>query len=185
MINVKAQIMKIKSVRKIGKFPVYDISVEDNQQYILENGIVSHNTGSYYGADNIWILGRQQDKGADKKIAGYEFVINVEKSRFVKEKSKILINVSHTTGINKWSGLLEVAVEGGFVVKTKPGKYTVVNPLTGEIIGDEMKEADIDTNADVWKALLADQQFTTYIRNKYQLSTSNILRDDKDEQAGE
>jgi hypothetical protein len=152
---------------------------------MFSRDVVGGGTGSYYGADNIWILGRHQDKGADKKLAGYEFVINVEKSRFVKEKSKILINVSHTAGINKWSGLLEVAIEGGFIVKTKPGKYAVVNPTTGEIIGNEMKEANIDTNADIWKTLLADEQFTTFIRNKYQLSTSNILRDDEDEQAGE
>ena len=152
---------------------------------MFSKDVVGGGTGSYYGADNIWILGRQQDKGADKKIAGYEFVINVEKSRFVKEKSKILINVSHTVGINKWSGLLEVAVEGGFVVKTKPGKYAVADPETGEILGDEMKEADIDTNSDIWKIMLSNEKFTSYIRNKFQLSTSNILQNDEDELAGE
>ena len=110
--------MKVKSIRSVGRKEVYDISVEGNQQYILENGIVSHNTGSYYGADNIWILGRQQDKDGTE-IQGYHFVINVEKSRYVKEKSKIPITVSFDGGINKWSGLLELAVEAGIVVKPK------------------------------------------------------------------
>ena len=63
--------------------------------------VVGGGTGSYYGADNIWILGRQQEKDSDNKIAGYNFVINVEKSRFVKEKSKILVNVTHKEGINR------------------------------------------------------------------------------------
>ena len=40
--------------------------------------IVSGGTGAYYSADAIWIIGRQQEKdGAE--IAGYNFVINIEK----------------------------------------------------------------------------------------------------------
>ena len=41
--------MKIKSVKSVGKKEVYDLSIADdnydNQHYILENGVVSHNTG--------------------------------------------------------------------------------------------------------------------------------------------
>ena len=52
---------------------------------MFPKAIVSGGTGIYYTSDNIWIIGRQQEKkGTD--IVGYNFVINVEKSRFVKEK---------------------------------------------------------------------------------------------------
>ena len=140
--------------------------------------VVGGGTGSYYGADNIWILGRQQDKDADKKVAGYNFVINVDKSRFVKEKSKILINVTHNDGINRWSGLLENALESGFVAKPKNGRYVVADPDTGEVKTKEMKEEDIESNADVWKAILNDDRFVAFLRNKYKLGTSNILQND-------
>lgn len=142
--------------------------------------VVGGGTGSYYGADNIWILGRQQEKDSDNKIAGYNFVINVEKSRFVKEKSKILVSVTHGEGINRWSGLLDVAVEGGFVVKPKNGRYAVADPETGEIKGKDMKESDIESNSDIWKALLSDERFTDFIRSKYKLATGNILREEDD-----
>jgi hypothetical protein len=142
--------------------------------------VVGGGTGSYYGADNIWILGRQQEKDADNKIAGYNFVINVEKSRFVKEKSKILINVTHEDGINRWSGLLENALEAGFVAKPKQGRYVVVDPETGEVKGKEMKEDAIASNGEVWKALLSDERFVAFLRNKYKLGTSNILQDDEE-----
>ena len=85
--------------------------------------IVGGGTGSYYGADNIWILGRQQDKD-DKEIKGYHFVINVEKSRYVREKAKIPITVSFDGGINKWSGLLDIALESGHVIKPSNGLTT-------------------------------------------------------------
>ncbi len=52
--------MKIANITKIGKMPVYDLSVEDQEHYVLENGVVTHNTGIMYSADNVWIIGRQQ-----------------------------------------------------------------------------------------------------------------------------
>jgi RecA/RadA recombinase len=71
---------------------------------LFPKAIVGGGTGIYYSADNIWILGRQQDK-VGTEIKGYHFVINVEKSRFVKEKSKIPISVSWEGGVQRWSGL--------------------------------------------------------------------------------
>ena len=43
--------------------------------------IVSGGTGLYYSADNIFIIGRQQEKEGTEVI-GYNFIVNVEKSRF-------------------------------------------------------------------------------------------------------
>ena len=82
--------------------------------------IVSGGTGAYYSSDAIWIVGRQQEKDG-KEIKGYHFVINIEKSRHVREKAKIPITVTFEGGISKWSGLLDVAVEGGYITKPKLG----------------------------------------------------------------
>ena len=94
--------------------------------------IVGGGTGSYYSADTIWILGRQQEK-AGTEIVGYNFIINVEKSRFVREKSKIPVAVSFDGGIQKYSGLLDIALEGNFVSKPSNGWYAKVDQETGEI----------------------------------------------------
>ena len=169
--------MKIKSIKCVGKKPVYDISVEDNQQYALENGIISHNTGAYYGSDNIWILGRQQDKDADG-IQGYHFVINVEKSRYVKEKSKIPITVSFEGGINRWSGLLDVAIEGGYIIKPKVGWYAKVNKETGEVLAPNMRAGDIIDNKEFWMQLFTETDFAKYIENRYKISTGSIMEKD-------
>ena len=168
--------MKVKSVKKIGKLPVYDISVADNQQYILENGIVSHNTGAYYGADNIWIIGRQQDK--DKKeneINGYHFIINIEKSRYVKEKSKIPITLSFEGGINKWSGLFDVALEGNYIANSKQGWYCLVDQETGELKEPNMRAGDIINNSEIWNHIIKNTDFPKYIEKNYKFSTNNML----------
>ena len=59
--------------------------------------IVSGGTGLIYSADNIFIIGRQQEKDGNE-VTGFNFIINVEKSRFVREKSKIPIEVSFEGG---------------------------------------------------------------------------------------
>jgi RecA/RadA recombinase len=84
--------------------------------------IVGGGTGSYYSADNIYILGRQQEKdGTD--LIGYNFIINVEKSRYVREKARIPVTVRFDGGISKYSGLLDMALESGHVTKPNVGWY--------------------------------------------------------------
>jgi len=136
--------------------------------------VVGGGTGAYYGADNIWILGRQQEKDGTE-IAGYHFVINVEKSRYVREKSKIPITVCYEGGINRWSGLLDVAIDGGYIVKPKVGWYAVVDRTTGEIDGKNYRANEIVDNRDFWVTLFQKTDFAAYIKRKYSLDTEGSL----------
>jgi hypothetical protein len=138
--------------------------------------IVGGGTGSYYSADNIYILGRQQEKDGTE-ITGYNFIINVEKSRYVKEKSKIPISVSFDGGISKWSGLMDIALEGNFVSKPSNGWYAKVDQETGEI-GDKMRLADTQTS-DFWLPLLNDDKFKEYVKSKYEITYKSILGEDE------
>ena len=144
--------------------------------------IVGGGTGSYYGSDNIWILGRQQDKDGGE-IQGYHFVINVEKSRYVKEKSKIPITVSFEGGINRWSGLLDVALDGGYIVKPKNGWYAVVDRETGEVKQPNMRAGDIVDNKDFWMKMFQETDFAKYIENRYKMATGAIMEADDEDAA--
>ena len=148
-------------------------------QEMYSKPIVSGGTGIYYSADNIWIIGRQQDKD-DKELKGYHFIINIEKSRYVKEKSKIPITVNYDSGINRWSGLLDLALEGGYVTKPKQGWYARVDQTTGEL-GKNNRAADIVDNNDFWKTLLDETNFAEWIKNKYSIGTGEILSNDEED----
>jgi hypothetical protein len=167
--------MQIKNVKAIGKRKVYDISVKDAEHYILENGVVTHNTGSYYSADNIYIIGRQQEKDGTE-VVGYNFIINVEKSRYVKEKSKIPISVSFDGGISKYSGLLDLAIESGHVVKPTNGWYAKVDQTTGEI-GEKKRAADTST-PEFMESILNDNKFKEFVKQKYEIAYGNIMGED-------
>lgn len=159
--------MKIKSIKNVGKKKVYDLSVEEVEHYILENGVVTHNTGIYYSASNIWILGRRQNK-TGTEVTGYDFIINVEKSRYVKEKSKIPISVSWDGGVERFSGLLDVALHCGWVIKPSNGWYQRVDKPTGEVIGSKVREKDT-LNHEFWDDMLQSVQFQDDIRAIYQI----------------
>ena len=134
--------------------------------------IVGGGTGSYYSADNIFILGRQQEKEGTE-IVGYNFIINVEKSRYVREKSKIPISVSFEGGIQKYSGLLDVALEGKFATKPSNGWYAKVDMETGEI-GQKHRLADTMTE-EFWSDILENDDFKEYVRKKYEITYGNIM----------
>lgn len=140
---------------------------------LFPKAIVSGGTGIYYSADNIWILGRQQVKKGTE-VKGYNFVINVEKSRFVKEKSKVPIAVSWEGGIEPYSGLLEVAMAGGYVVKPTMGWYAAVDRETGEIIEPKVREKDTLTK-EFWEPIFTNSDFKEFIRSYYQIGHKPLL----------
>ena len=144
---------------------------------MFSKAVVSGGTGIYYSADNIYIIGRQQEK-TGQDLTGYNFIINVEKSRFVREKSKIPVEVSFEGGISKWSGLLDMAIESGHVIKPSNGWYQRVDMSTGEAV--EPKARKIDTQKkDFWLPILSDQTFMDWISKRYTISSSDgIMREE-------
>ena len=149
------------------------------EQGMFPKAIVSGGTGPMYSADTVWILGRQQDKDG-KDIKGYHFIINVEKSRYVKEKSKVPISISWEGGINKWSGLLELALEHGSVIKTKPGWYASVDP-DGVISEKSFREKQVITNGEFWANIIKTTDFAEFIKRKYQIGATKVILDDSDQ----
>lgn len=153
--------------------PMLAINHTYQEMGLFPKAIVSGGTGIYYSADNIWILGRQQDKQGTE-IKGYHFVINVEKSRYVKEKSKIPISVSWEGGVQRWSGLLEVALAGGFVTKPSNGWYQLVDQETGELIGNKYREKDT-LNEDFWNPILYTPEFESFVEKQFKIGHAAVV----------
>ena len=147
--------------------PMLAINHTYQEMGLFPKAIVSGGTGIYYSADNIWILGRQQEK-TGQEITGYNFVINVEKSRYVKEKSKIPIGVSWEGGVQRYSGLLDVAIAGGYVIKPSNGWYQRVDTETGEVLGSKVRQKDT-LNAEFWEPILETTDFARFLEKTYKI----------------
>ena len=134
---------------------------------LFPKDVVGGGTGIYYSADNIWILGRQQDKQGTE-IKGYHFVINVEKSRYVKEKSKIPISVSWEGGVQRFSGLLDAALAGGYVAKPSNGWYCRVDTSTGELVDPKVRQAQT-LEEEFWTPIFEFTDFADFLEKQYKI----------------
>ena len=139
---------------------------------LFPKAIVSGGTGIYYSADNIWIIGRQQDKKGTE-IQGYHFVINVEKSRYVKEKSKIPITVSWEGGVKSYSGLLDCALAGGYAVKPSNGWYATVDQSTGEVGPKVRYDGTLDKS--FWDPIFAETDFKDFLKKQYSIGHQALV----------
>jgi len=177
-----ADMTRAKAVKSLFRMVTPHLNIKDipmvvvNHTYkeigMFPKDIVGGGTGSYYSADNIYIIGRQQEKDGTE-VVGYNFIINVEKSRYAKEKSKIPISVTFDGGISKYSGLVDIGIEGGFISKPSPGWYAKVDQKTGEI-GDKVRFEATQTDA-FMLPLLKDVKFKEFVNQKYGIAYGNIM----------
>lgn len=146
---------------------------------IYSKAQISGGTGILYSANDAWIISRSQEKDGTE-LAGYTFTINIEKSRRVKEKSKIPLTVMFDGGITRYSGLLDLALEAGIVIKPSMGWFQKVDPATGEVLDGKYRAKDTDT-AEFWEPLLKSKEFNDAVRQKFLLvhDTPNEVTDDE------
>ncbi len=180
-----ADMSRAKQIKSLFRMVTPHLSLKDipmvvvNHTYktmeLYSKDVVGGGTGSYYAADNIFILGRQQEKDGTE-VVGYNFIINVEKSRYVREKSKIPVTVRHDGGISRWSGLLDMAIDSGHVVKPSNGWYSRVDKETGEIEEKKFRIKDTDT-IEFWIQILTTKSFHDWVKETYQVANGAILTD--------
>ena len=140
---------------------------------LFPKDVVGGGTGIYYSADNIWIIGRRQNKKGTE-VVGYDFIINVDKSRFVKEKSKIPISVSWDGGIEAYSGLLEVALAGNYVGKPSNGWYCRIDRETGELVDPKFREAQT-IEKEFWDPIFANTDFKEFLKKHYTIGYRSLI----------
>ena len=145
--------------------------------------IISGGSGIRYSANLAFIFSKAQEKDG-KDLLGYNFTITVDKSRFVREKSKLTFQVLFSGGLQKYSGMLDMAIELGSVVKPSMGWYSKVDLDTGEV--DEKKWRAKDTGCpEFWDSILSSNTFKKKVEERYKLTSAMELLDAEAELAEE
>jgi len=103
--------LTIKSITKNINNTVYDINVKEDSHYILENGVVSHNSGLKYAASTIVYLSKKKDKDADGQVVGNIIHCKLYKSRLTKENQMVDVRLNYDSGLNRYYGLLDIALK--------------------------------------------------------------------------
>ena len=170
-----ADMTRAKSIRSLLRTITFQVNQKDiplvaiNHVYtsmdFIPKDIVGGGTSVMYNANNVYIISRRQNKEG-KDLVGYDFTLKVEKSRYVREQSKIPITVTWEGGIAKYSGLLECAMELGFVTSPAKGWYEC-GIIDWEPVGQKFRKKDL--GADFWDPILSNTDFQKAIQEKYQI----------------
>lgn len=137
--------------------------------------VVSGGSGLMYSANSVFIITRSQNKNSKGELEGYDFNINIEKSRDIKEGSKIPIKVKFDGGIFTYSGLLEHALEFGLVVSE--GRSHIKNHL-GESSKVCLKNLSDEELSEWYQELMDNTDLLDLINKKYQLIKTNVEDED-------
>lgn len=158
--------------------PLVAIQHTYEEQKMYGKTIMSGGQGGMLSSDNVWIIGKAQEKdGTD--LMGFKFTINIEKSRKVKEKSKFEVLVKFDGGISKYTGILDLAVASGEVIKPKVGWYQLVDKETGEVIGPLARAADTEKESFLG-VVLKRESFKAWVRETFQIAHNQIIADDEE-----
>lgn len=153
------------------KIPFIAIQHTYDTMELYSKKIVSGGQGWILSSHSIFIMGKRQVKQEGKPLEGFDFVMNTDKSRFIKEKSAIPITVTFEGGIDKYSGLYEVALATGHIVK--PTTQSHIRPF---ILGDDgepetrlWKKKELGT-PEFWEPILADKSFKDAVQKMFSLT---------------
>ena len=117
------KVKSIKSIKKIERKPLSDITVKDIHEFILENGVVSHNSmfpttvasggsGRAYAASSTVFLSKKKEK-VGKDVVGNVIHCKMEKGRITRENSMADTSIRYDTGLDRWYGMVDFAIEAG------------------------------------------------------------------------
>lgn len=127
----------------------------------------------FLSSNLIWFITRAQVK-ADKELLGWNFNIGIMKGRHVKEKAKIPVTVLYDGGIDKWSGLLEIARLTGFVDMPSNGWYQRTEKGGFKRL-DEKKYQKAQMDGDFWYPLLENPDFADEIAKIYGVANGTVM----------
>jgi hypothetical protein len=126
--------IKISSKHSVGIHPVYDIQVKDAHHYILENGVVSHNSGFLFASSIIvsmeaFKLKQDEDGNKITDTRGIRSKCKIVKSRYNKPFEAVEVHIPYQEGMDPYSGLFELFEKQQLI--TKEGNRYVYLDLSG------------------------------------------------------
>ena len=154
---------------RLKNIPLIAVNHTYKEMSLYPRDIPSGGTGIFYSSDAIWIVGRRTNKDKDKQVEGFDFIIKEEKSRFVREGRVIPISVTWDGGIEKNSGLLDIALLGGFVISPKRGAYVGSDPETGEILHEKVANKKETLEDSFWEPIWTETKFHGFIKEYYSI----------------
>lgn len=158
-----AEVAKTKSIMMVTNHTYEQAAANPQAAPIVKMG---GGEGFIYATSAVLFLRKSLEKEekdnlatgkTEKVVKGAILKATTEKNRFVPQGLKGEIYISFDKGVNRWYGLLEDAMEAGFIKIPSVGWYETRD-------GKKLRKKDL-YKSDVWLPMIED--LNKYVENKY------------------
>jgi RecA/RadA recombinase len=154
---------------------VYSIFINHtyDEMGLFPKKILGGGTAVKLVANTAIIVSKSQEKDGTE-LAGFNVHLNIFKSRYIKEKARLSMLLRFDGGFEQFSGIVDLAIECGLIVKPSNGYYQVVDPETGELVNDgkKFRLKDIQ-NPEFLVPIMRSEKFKRHIRDEYCLANDD------------
>ena len=84
---------------------------------------MSGGAGLTYVSDSIAMLSNSKERDAEKNVIGNVVTVTMMKSRLSRENTKVQVRIAYVGGLDRYYGLLDMAVSAGVVEEPSKGRY--------------------------------------------------------------
>lgn len=153
-----------------------------SEQGMFPKQIMGGGQGGMLSSNTVLFISKSQDKDGTE-LQGFKFTLIIEKSRYVKEKSRFPIMVSFEGGVKPLSGIFELALESNAIISPKKGFYQVVNTDTGELMYDakNFRRAELEGTTKYLMEILRRKSFRDFVEATYALKAVEMDTNHQDE----
>ena len=144
-----------------------------DEQGLFPKKILGGGTAVKLVANLVMVFSKSQEKdGTD--LAGFNINISIMKSRFIKEKARLSMLLRFDGGFDQFSGIVDLGVECGLIIKPSNGYYQLVDTETGELLhgGKKFRLKEIQS-AEYLVPVMRSEKFKRYVRDEYCLANDD------------
>lgn len=136
---------------------VFDIEVEEDHHYIIEDGrIVSHNSGMLFAASIVVSMNKSKLKtdvygNKTSDVQGIRSKIKCVKTRYSKPFEEIEVSIPYASGMSRYSGLFDMCEQKKVFIKDgNRYRYTSLDGTEYKLFRKEMQPDFFDMVIREW-----------------------------------
>lgn len=173
--------IKIKSITKNDTIkPVFDIQVEDTANYILRDGVISHNSGFIFASSIVVAskklkLKEDEDGTKTSEVHGIRTAVKIMKSRYGRAYETCKVKIRFDSGLDRYSGCFEYFEDLG-IIERAGNKYIYVDSN-----GVEHKEFKKNFGSEILDIIISEWDYDKYklLSNKMSLDEEKVMLGEK------
>lgn len=162
--GIKSFFRIITPMVNIRDIPLITINHVYKTMELYGKTIISGGSGVLLSANQAIVMTKRNSKEEDNAT---DFVMNIYKSRFIKEGIRLPLVIESSGSLKKYSGLFDLSLETGFLLKDGMKYFCQELPNY-----EKQWKKDIINNKEFWEDVLNNTNFQKVIENALSVSTN-------------